>query len=85
MPVFGDRLCAQLRAFAIGSADIERHVGFRDCLRAHPSEAQAYADLKTVLAKRHAADARAYNNGKSEVIREVEQRAATWRRESPGA
>ena len=75
----------QLHAFAIGSADIERHVGFRDYLCAHPSEAQAYADLKTMLAKRHAADARAYNNGKSEFIREVEQRAATWRRELPGA
>jgi GrpB-like predicted nucleotidyltransferase (UPF0157 family) len=73
----------QLHAFAIGSTDIERHLGFRDYLRAHPAEAEAYEALKRELAVRSSGDARAYGDGKAAFIREMERRAAAWRRDSP--
>jgi GrpB-like predicted nucleotidyltransferase (UPF0157 family) len=73
----------QLHAFATGSAEIERHLSFRDYLRAHPAEARAYETLKVSLAAQSSDDARAYTEGKTAFIHEVERRAAEWRRGSP--
>lgn len=73
-----------LHAFAVGAADIERHLGFRDYLRAHSAEAQAYAALKTDLAARPSSSGRAYGDGKTDFIREMERRAMVWRRGSSG-
>ena len=70
----------QLHAFAAGSPEIERHLDFRDYLRAFPAEAAAYAALKQDLAGRCGSDMNAYSDGKTEFIRAVERRAATWRR-----
>lgn len=69
----------QLHAFATGSAEIERHLNFRDYLRAHPAEARAYEALKVSLAAQSASDARAYTDDKTAFIREIERRAAAWR------
>lgn len=44
---------------------------FRDYLRAHPAQAQAYLRLKRSLAKKHADDRIAYTAGKTEFIRET--------------
>lgn len=74
----------QLHAFATGSADVARHLGFRDYLRAHPRAAHAYERLKQDLAERSAGSTRAYTSGKTAFVREVERRAATWRRDAPG-
>lgn len=73
----------QLHAFAIGSADIERHVNFRDYLRAHPAEARAYEVLKRTLAVQTLGDGAAYSDGKTEFVTEMERRAAVWRRDLP--
>jgi GrpB-like predicted nucleotidyltransferase (UPF0157 family) len=73
----------QLHAFAIGSADVDRHLNFRDYLRAHPAEAQAYEALKRGLAVQSLGDGHAYSDGKTDFIRELERRAAAWRRDSP--
>jgi GrpB-like predicted nucleotidyltransferase (UPF0157 family) len=67
-----------LHAFAVGAAEIERHLGFRDYLRAHPDEAMRYAALKRGLAAR-SSDTRAYTDGKTAFIREIDRRAAAWR------
>ncbi len=75
----------QLHAFAIGSAEVERHLGFRDYLRAHPAEAKEYEALKLDLAARSGGDALAYSDGKTGFIREMERRAAAWRRGLPRA
>lgn len=69
----------QLHAFAAGSPHIERHLDFRDFLRAFPAEAAAYETLKKELAARCGSDMAAYSDGKTEFIRRVERRAAAWR------
>jgi GrpB-like predicted nucleotidyltransferase (UPF0157 family) len=70
----------QLHAFAVGSSEIQRHLDFRDYLRAFPSEAAAYAALKQELAGRCGSDMHAYGDGKTEFIRAAEHCAAAWRR-----
>jgi GrpB-like predicted nucleotidyltransferase (UPF0157 family) len=40
-----------IHAFAIGSPQIERHLAFRDFMRAHPEHAQQYDALKRRLAE----------------------------------
>lgn len=75
----------QVHAFSVGSPEIERHLNFRDYLRAFPAEAAAYAALKQRLAGECGGDMRAYGDGKTEFIRAVERRAAAWRRGTPQA
>lgn len=61
-----------------------RNLLFRDYLRAHPDEAQAYADLKrSIAAAGVAAGAdmlKAYSDAKSEHISTVLDKAAGWQR-----
>ncbi len=57
-----------------------RHLLFRDYLRAHPDEAEAYADLKRLLAIRHAGDREMYTDSKGPFIAGVLERARAWRR-----
>ena len=66
-----------LHVFAAGSTAIDRHLDFRDYLRAFPAEAAAYADLKHKLAAQFTGED--YSEGKTEFIRTIEQRAAVWR------
>jgi GrpB-like predicted nucleotidyltransferase (UPF0157 family) len=75
----------QLHSFAAGSPDIQRHLDFRDYLRAFPTEAAAYSALKQGLAGRWGSDMHAYSEGKAEFIRAVERRAAAWRQRTDGA
>jgi GrpB-like predicted nucleotidyltransferase (UPF0157 family) len=70
----------QLHAYALGSPEAQRHLDFRDYLRAFPDEAAAYAALKQDLAQRCGADMHAYSDGKTEFVRAAERRAAAWRR-----
>jgi GrpB-like predicted nucleotidyltransferase (UPF0157 family) len=69
----------QLHAFAAGSPEIQRHLDFRDYLRAFPADAAAYAAFKRDLARRCGSDMAAYSDGKTEFVRGVERRAAVWR------
>jgi putative glutamine amidotransferase len=52
-----------------------RHLAFRDWLRTHPEDAEAYATLKRDLAATHPRDIASYVSGKSAFIAEVTQRA----------
>jgi len=58
-----------------------RHILFRDHLRAHPETAEEYAALKRRLAGIHAAQRDAYTEGKTPFIRSIEERA--WRELHP--
>ena len=69
----------QLHVFSAESPEIQRHLDFRDYLRAFPAEAAAYAALKLGLAERCGSDMRAYSDGKTEFILAVDRRAAAWR------
>lgn len=61
-----------LHVVEMDSSFWKRHIALRDYLRAHPDEADAYAELKTLLAKEHMADRDAYTNGKSNFIHRIE-------------
>jgi GrpB-like predicted nucleotidyltransferase (UPF0157 family) len=51
-----------------GSREFQRHLAFRDYLRAHPIEAKTYGDLKRSLAKKFREDWDAYLAGKTEFV-----------------
>jgi GrpB-like predicted nucleotidyltransferase (UPF0157 family) len=57
----------------------ERHLLFRDYLRAHPEQAQDYEQLKRRLAPQFS-DVNDYAEAKTEFIRAAEARAGEWRR-----
>ncbi len=69
-----------VHAFQMGHPEIARHLAFRDYMIAHPCEARAYSDLKRQLAARHSDDVDGYVAGKDAFIREMDRRAAAWRR-----
>ena len=53
----------------------DRHVAFRDWLRTHDDDRDAYADLKRRLAVEHRHDRAAYTDAKSDFIHAIEARA----------
>lgn len=57
------------------SIEFRRHVAFRDYLRAHPKDAEAYGDLKRALAERFRDNREAYNDAKGDFVRELTSRA----------
>ena len=50
-------------------------LAFRDYLRAHPTEAKQYANLKLNLAEQHLADREAYTDSKEQFVREITKRS----------
>ena len=60
--------------------DIERHLAFRDYLRAHPATAHRYGELKKSLARRFPDDIEGYCDGKEVFMQELERAALTWYR-----
>jgi GrpB-like predicted nucleotidyltransferase (UPF0157 family) len=63
-----------LHIYQEGHADIARHIGFRDYLITHPKVANEYSFLKKELANRHPFDIDAYQTGKEEFIRGIDQK-----------
>ena len=57
----------------------DRHVAFRDWLREHPGDRDAYADLKRRLAAEHRDDRAAYTDAKSDFIHAIERRLGVRR------
>lgn len=70
----------QIHTFQTGSPDLERHLAFRDYMIAHPEEAQKYSELKRNLAAEHPQNSDGYMDGKDGFIKEVDIKAAKWRR-----
>jgi len=60
-----------VHSHVIGCADWERHVAFRDALRADDALRDEYWRLKLELAARHPADVQAYADAKSEFVDRV--------------
>jgi len=52
------------------------HIAFRDYLRAHTKEANAYAALKLELAIRFREDREAYNNAKADFVESILRKAS---------
>ncbi|UYG05508.1 GrpB family protein [Halomonas sp. LR3S48] len=69
----------QIHAFEWGSLDAQRHLAFRDYLRAHPVVAREYGELKQRVAKVCRHDITRYSEGKADFVKLHEQRALAWR------
>lgn len=72
------RRIVQLHCYADGSSEIERHLAFRDYLRANPGIAAAYNQVKTDCMSRHPDDSHAYGDCKDGWIRQAEAEALAW-------
>ena len=63
----------QVHAFASGSRDVERHLAFRDFMRAHPDLAREYGELKRALAERFPRILSAIWMGRMRSFKEMER------------
>jgi GrpB-like predicted nucleotidyltransferase (UPF0157 family) len=68
----------QLHLFKSDSPHIERHIAFRNYLRSHSDEANAYAVEKRRAQSLHPANSHAYADEKDKWIRAVETKALIW-------
>jgi GrpB-like predicted nucleotidyltransferase (UPF0157 family) len=68
----------QLHFFQANSPHAERHIAFRDYLRAHPAVAAAYENEKRRARDLHPNDSHAYTDEKSAWIRKTEAAALIW-------
>lgn len=73
-----------IHAFEAGSAEVERHLAFRDYMIAHPGDAQRYSVLKRTLAEAHPQSLDGYMDGKDDFIEEMDRRAARWHTSQTG-
>jgi GrpB-like predicted nucleotidyltransferase (UPF0157 family) len=71
-----------IHIFQAGRPDIERHLGFRDYMIAHPEDAKAYGWLKEELAQRFPTDIEGYMAGKDALIKETDRKARAWKDEA---
>lgn len=67
-----------LHVFQQGHPDIERHLIFRDYLRANPDAAREYEQLKEELAQRFPNASGDYTEAKSEFILSMDEVARYW-------
>lgn len=75
----GERHLFHLHAFQNGHPEIDRHLNFRDYLRAHHDQAHAYQALKRRLAERYREEPAKYTAGKADFIQGIDRLAAAWR------
>ncbi|CAM3951083.1 MULTISPECIES: GrpB family protein [Bacillus cereus group] len=68
-----------LHVFERGNPEIVRHLAFRDYMMAHCEEAEAYATLKKELAEKYTYDGTLYSEGKTEFVRNVDEKAKEWK------
>ena len=68
----------QIHVFDAGSAQIDRHLAFRDYMIAHPEDARKYSELKRKLAKEHSQSINGYMDGKDSFIKEIDRKALRW-------
>ncbi|CEG56102.1 bifunctional GrpB family protein/GNAT family N-acetyltransferase [Legionella fallonii] len=61
-----------VHVFAKGNSEIERHLLFRDWMKAHQQDRDAYATLKIALAEQFPNDINAYCLGKDEFITNID-------------
>jgi GrpB-like predicted nucleotidyltransferase (UPF0157 family) len=75
----------QLHFFNADSSQVERHIAFRDYLRAHPDTASAYEKEKRRARDLHSNDSHAYTDEKAAWIRDTEAKALIWIAEQKAA
>jgi GrpB-like predicted nucleotidyltransferase (UPF0157 family) len=65
-----------IHTFEANTAQVIRHLAFRDYIRSHPAAAQAYSELKQQLAHQYPTDIAAYMDGKAAFIHAIDLQAA---------
>jgi GrpB-like predicted nucleotidyltransferase (UPF0157 family) len=78
--VAGKRL-AHLHFFEPASPHTERHLAFRDYLRAHAGAAKAYENEKRRAREMHPYNSHAYCDEKGQWIRDMEVKSLLWKSE----
>jgi len=71
-----------VHAFAVGSPEIEKHLAFRDYLRAHPAIAAEYAAVKRSAAAAHGSDPEGYVAFKGSFVELTVAKAVHWANEN---
>jgi GrpB-like predicted nucleotidyltransferase (UPF0157 family) len=71
---------AHVHVWVRDTPDWIRHLAFRDFLRAHDAERQAYETLKWSLAAQEWPNGMAYNQAKDSFVKTLEQEALAWYR-----
>lgn len=67
-----------LHVFETGNPEIIRHLAFRDYMMEHCEEAEAYATLKRELAEKFTYDGDQYTEGKTDFVRNIDEKAQEW-------
>ena len=73
----GEERTHHIHFYEIGHPEIARHLIFRDYLKAHPQEAEAYSNFKQQLATRFETTSE-YSPAKKQFVSEMEKRALRW-------
>jgi GrpB-like predicted nucleotidyltransferase (UPF0157 family)/GNAT superfamily N-acetyltransferase len=71
----GDDRTHNVHIFEQGSPEVDRHLKFRDWMRTHDDDRNAYAGLKHQLAKQFPHDTVGYCNGKDVFISDIDFKA----------
>jgi GrpB-like predicted nucleotidyltransferase (UPF0157 family) len=71
----------QLHGYLVGSAEIARHIAFRDFLRSRPDLARLYDAEKARCRDLHPFDSHAYTDCKCDVITRIQAAALSMKRE----
>lgn len=69
---------AHVHIYSVGHPAIQRHLAFRDYLRAHPAVATEYGHLKASNARLYRRDPEAYCAAKNAFVKDTEARALAW-------
>jgi len=78
-PETGERL-TNVHIYAADNPEVERHLAFREYVRAHPDVAGEYEAVKLVCAAQHPTDIYGYMDCKDTVCKEIEAAAVAWYR-----
>jgi GrpB-like predicted nucleotidyltransferase (UPF0157 family) len=74
----GDNRTHHIHIYEFENPQIERHLAFRDYLRAHLDAVKKYGSLKEELSQRFPFDIKSYIKGKEQLVLEIERKAMAW-------
>lgn len=69
-----ERINVNLHVFSAGHSEINRHISFRDWLRTHPEDRDAYANAKQRIAQGSFEHMNQYASAKDEIVRQIQAR-----------
>ncbi|MCC6411494.1 MAG: GrpB family protein, partial [Saprospiraceae bacterium] len=69
---------AHVHVWVYGTPDWNRHIAFREYLRAYEDVRMSYEQLKLDLSQQEWAHGMAYNDGKNAFVKKVEGEAVRW-------